>query len=123
MDAEECYVSYVLLRQSGAQHADLKSDLQNDFTKGVNQYPKTRQQVLHLLDKYSKTITPRTGQSKGASFAQKGAKGKGNKAGKGSGGKSNKPYDKEYWKDKECYKCAKKGHPSTHLGEFRARRL
>jgi len=23
-------------------------------------------------------------------------------------------FDKKYWKDKECYKCHKKGHPSNH---------
>jgi hypothetical protein len=54
-DAEERYLSYVFLRQSGPQHAKLKVDLQNDFTTGDNHYPKTRQQTLHLLDKYSKT--------------------------------------------------------------------
>ena len=25
----------------------------------------------------------------------------------------NKPFDKEYWKDKECLHCNNKGHPST----------
>ena len=24
------------------------------------------------------------------------------------------PYDKKYWKDKECYNCEKKGHPANH---------
>ena len=27
--------------------------------------------------------------------------------------KDPKDFDKEYWKDKECYRCAKKGHPAT----------
>lgn len=49
-DAEERYVSYVFLHQSGPQHGKLKMDLQNDFTTGDNHYPKTRQQTLHLLD-------------------------------------------------------------------------
>jgi hypothetical protein len=31
-DAEEWYVSYAFLRQSGNQHVTLKQDLQNDFT-------------------------------------------------------------------------------------------
>jgi hypothetical protein len=35
-DAEERYVSYVFLRQSGTQHGNLKVDLQNDFTTGDN---------------------------------------------------------------------------------------
>jgi hypothetical protein len=33
-DAEERYVSYAFLRQSGIQHGTLKVDLQNDFTTG-----------------------------------------------------------------------------------------
>jgi hypothetical protein len=52
-DAEERYIAYDFLRQSGAQHANLKMDLQNDYTTGDNRYPKNRQQTLHLLDKYS----------------------------------------------------------------------
>jgi hypothetical protein len=35
-DAEECYISYAFLRQSGAQHGNLKVDLRNDFTTGSN---------------------------------------------------------------------------------------
>jgi hypothetical protein len=55
-DAEEQYVSYAFLQQSGTQSGNLnKVDLQNDYTTGDNQYPKNRQQSLHLLDKYSKT--------------------------------------------------------------------
>ena len=42
-DVEERYISYVLLRQSGTQHANLKGDLQNRFTTGDNHYLKTRQ--------------------------------------------------------------------------------
>jgi hypothetical protein len=35
-DAEERYISYAFLRQSGPQHGKLKVDLQNDFTAGNN---------------------------------------------------------------------------------------
>ena len=35
-DAEERYISYVFLRQSGTQHVNLKEDLQNGFTTGDN---------------------------------------------------------------------------------------
>ena len=40
-DAEEHYLSYIFLRKSGKQHNKLKTDLQNDSTKGKYQYPKT----------------------------------------------------------------------------------
>jgi hypothetical protein len=55
-DTEECYISYAFLCQSGAQHGNLKVDLRNDVTTSSNQYPKTHQQTLHLLHKYSKTV-------------------------------------------------------------------
>jgi hypothetical protein len=118
-DAEERYISYAFLRQSGLQHGNLKVDLQNDFTTGDNRYPKNRQQTLHLLDKYTKTVVTKTTPSEGTSFAQKGDRGSGNKgnSGKGRGDGKKKPFDKEYWKDKECYLCGVKGHPASHCPE------
>ena len=79
-DAKERCISHSFPRQSGKQHANLKVDLQNDFTTGDNRYPKTRQSTLHLLDKCSKTVVTKTTQSEGAAFVQKGGKG-----GKGQG--------------------------------------
>jgi hypothetical protein len=73
-DAEERYIAYAFLRQRGAQHANLKMDLQNDYTTRDNHYPKNRQQTLHLLDRYSKTVVPEAAQSEGGSFAQKGGR-------------------------------------------------
>jgi hypothetical protein len=68
--------SYAFLCQSGAQHGNLKVDLSNDFTTGSNQYPKTCQQMLHLMDKYSKTVVvPKMTPSEGSSFTQKGGRG------------------------------------------------
>jgi hypothetical protein len=104
-DAEERYLPYVFLRQSGPQHAKLKVDLQNDFTTGDNHYPKTRQQTLHILDKYSKTAVIISTNSKGASFAQRrGA----------SANRKKESFDKAYWKGKTCYKCNGKDHPASH---------
>jgi hypothetical protein len=114
-DAEERYISYAFLRQSVTQHGNLKVDLQNDFTTGENHYPKNRQQTLHLLDKYSKTVVVKVTHSEGASFAQKVGRGGGNPSSSGNGkGLDSSTYDKKYWNDKECYKCHKKGHPATH---------
>jgi hypothetical protein len=108
-DAEERYISYTFLCQSRAQHGNLKVDLRNNFTTSSNQYPKTHQQTLHLLDKYSKTVNvPKTTSSEGSSFTQKG--GRGDRGGKGQGTIT---FNKEYWKDKTCFNCGKKGHPSS----------
>jgi hypothetical protein len=100
-DAEELYVSYAFLRQSGTQYGNLKVDLQNDFMTGDNSYPKNRQQTLHLLDKYSKTVVARVTQSEVTSFAQIGGRGGGRG---GASEKSEDPntYNKKWWKNKEC---------------------
>jgi hypothetical protein len=116
-DAEERYVSYAFLRQSGIRHGNLKVYLQNDFTTGDNRYPKNRQQTLHLLGKYSKTVNPKVTQSEGTSFAQKGGRGSGRSYNGNGKGRDSSTYDKKYWKDKECYKCHKMGHPATHCGK------
>jgi hypothetical protein len=113
-DAEERYVSYDFLLQSGIQHGNLKVNLQNDFTTGDNRYPKNRQQTLHLLDKYIKTVIPKVTQSEGTSFAQKGGRGNGRSYNGNGKGHDSSTYDKKYWKDKEYTKCHKMGHPATH---------
>ena len=110
--AEETYLAYFFLQQSGKQHNKLKTDVQNNFTTGDDRYPKNRQAVLHLLDKYSKSAIQPPPISKGTAFAQRGGRGGGR--GSEGHGQSQQPFDKEYWKDKECYNCHKKGHPSTH---------
>jgi hypothetical protein len=104
-DAGERYVSYAFLRQNGTQHGNLKVDLQNDFTTGDNRYPKNRQQTLHLLDKYSKTVFARATQSEGTSFAQGGTR-----SGSDNKSRTSWTFDKAWWKNMECYKCHKKGH-------------
>ena len=112
--AEERYLSYIFLRQSGKQHNKLKVDLQNDFTTGDDRYPKNRQATLHLLDKYSKSVVvSQTTSSEGASFAQRGGRGGGSSNNNQNTNQNQDGYDKSYWKDKECYNCNKKGHPSN----------
>ena len=103
----ERFLAYIMLRQSSKKHNELKSDLQNGFTTGDSRYPDNRQQTLHLLDHYSPRTTQRVLESQGSSFAQQGKGGD-----KGGDSRSGKDYDKEYWKDKTCYRCNKKGHPA-----------
>ena len=95
-EAEERYLAYVLLRQAGAQHQKLRTDLKNGYTTGQDRYPKTRQAMLHLLDQYTKTQVIQE-VSDGNSFAQK---------------DGDEGYDREYWKDKKCFNCEKMGHPA-----------
>ncbi len=66
------------------------------------------------MDHYSKTPTAIT-TSEDTAFAQSGKKKKkgGNKGKKPEAAKGPKDFDKEWWKDKECYRCGKKGHPAS----------
>ena len=85
-DAEERYLSYIFLRQSGKQHNKLRVDLSNDYTTGDDRYPVTRQTTLHLLDKYSKSSVSATIAPEGRSFVTK-----------SGDGRDQDSYDKKYW--------------------------
>jgi hypothetical protein len=87
-------------------------DLQNDFTTGDNRYPKNRQHTLRLLDKYSKTDVAKVTKSEVTSFAQRSGRG-GGRGGRSGNERIHDNFDKEYWKDKTCYKCEKKRHPAN----------
>jgi hypothetical protein len=114
-DAEERYVSYAFLLQSGTQHGNLKVYLQNDFITGDNHYPNNSQHTLHLLDKYSNTVVAKVTHSEGNSFAKKSGRGGSNQSSSGNGKcRDSSTCDRKYWNDKECYKCYNKGHPETH---------
>ena len=102
--ARERFMAFGLLKTAGSSHDKIKSDLSDDFTKGTDNYPITSQQILLLLDKYSKKPTLVT-PSEGTAFAQKGKKGDAKKSG---GDKVE--FDKKFYKDKECFRCGKKGH-------------
>jgi hypothetical protein len=119
-DAEERYIAFAFLRQSGAQHTNLKMDLQNDYTTEDNRYQKNRQQTLQLLDRYSKSVVPEAAQSEGASFAQKRGRQAHPKSSKGNPSASGKvqAFDKEYWKDTTCLKCNTTGHPATQCPSY-----
>jgi hypothetical protein len=113
-DAEERYISYAFLRQSITQHGNLKVYLQNDFTTGDNSYPKNRQKTLNLINKYRTTVVARVTHYEGTSFAHKSGRG-GSRGINGKGkGHDSSTYDNKYWKDKECYKYQRKGHPAKH---------
>ncbi len=114
VSARERFLSYALIKTSNSKHDKIKDDLLDDYTKGSDNYLQMQLQVLMLMDHYSKTSTAVT-TSEGTAFVQSGRKTKkGDKDEvKSKAAKDPKDYDREWWKDKECYRCGKKGHPAA----------
>jgi hypothetical protein len=81
--AEDRYLAYILLVNSGGQHDHLRKELQKDFTKGSNKYPENCSQTLLFLDRYSKSAPVDSGLQ-GTAFAHKGGQPKKGKEKKGS---------------------------------------
>jgi hypothetical protein len=98
----------VFTKNSSSANAKLKEDLKNDFAKGHDNYPTNRQEGLRLLDMFTKQDTPKPIIiSEGTSF------------GTVSEGQS---YDIQYWRNKTCQCCGKKGHPGwIHTPEEQAK--
>ena len=66
-----------------------------------------------FLDRCSKSVTP-VAESEGTAFTQNS---KGKKDSKSASEKDAKKqdYDKDAFKDKNCFHCGKKGHPKSHF--------
>ncbi len=109
--AKERFLSFALIKTSNSKHDKIKDDLLNDYTIGSDNYPQNRLQALMLMDHYSKAPTAVTA-FEGTVFVQKGGKKKkGDKdEAKSDTPKDPKDFNKKWWKDKECYRCGKKGH-------------
>jgi hypothetical protein len=114
VSARERFLLYALIKRSNSKLDKIKDDLSDDYTKGSDNYPQTQLQALMLMDHYSKTPTAVT-TSEGTAFVQSGKKKKkGDKdAVKSKAAKDLKDYDREWWMDKECYRCGKKQHPAA----------
>lgn len=54
-DARERFLAYTMLRNAdNKRHSNLKETIQNDFIKNLGDYPATRQEVMYLMDNFSK---------------------------------------------------------------------
>jgi hypothetical protein len=102
------FIAYGMLKMSSNAQDKIKSDLSDDFTKGSNNYPTTPRQSQLLLDKYFKKPAV-VNHSEGTAFAQGGTKKK-MKKNKNDTDPKNVKYNKEFYKDKDCFRCEKKGH-------------
>lgn len=102
-----CFIA----KADNARYGELKTDLENEFTKGNNQYPTTLTKALQLLTNYksNKNKTPNTKNqnvNNNTSFAQQGKK-------------KGKQYDDSWHKDATCNHCGKKGHIKPNCPELK----
>ena len=101
---KERFLAFALIAKSdNNRYGDLKTELENDYTKGDNRYPKMVTKALHLLTNFK---VDKKNNSKGSqnnvSFAQK-QKGNNNN-------NNNNNRDNSWHKDATCHHCGKKGH-------------
>ena len=70
----------------------------DNYTTGDNKYLTTSQEKFNYLEKHIKSFVRTPTAPEGSSFSQRGGD----------------TFDKKFCKNKECFNCGKKGHPSTH---------
>lgn len=92
---ELCLATAFVLQCNKRRYGKLLKELENDFTKGHNNYPPDMVKAYQLLNEYKHWKPAMTApQSEGMAFAQKG-----------------KQNDNQEWAaDKVCYECGEKGH-------------
>ena len=101
-------------------HDIVRNNLQEVFIAKRDEYPTTRSEATELLDKYDEKKPPNTVASEGTAFTQKGKKGQSTEK-KGAGKKESEGDDdapkKNFFENKECFICGKKGHGAKKCPE------
>ena len=112
--SRERLLAYLLIKNSSntSTHDTVRNNLLESFIAKRDEYPTTRSEAIELLNKYDEKKPANTVASEGTAFAQKGKKNQSTDkkaAPKKEGGDDDTP-KKNFWENKECYICGKKGH-------------
>jgi hypothetical protein len=95
-------------------HEPLNNNLMEAFIAKRDEYPTARSKAIMLLNKYDERKPPPTAASEGTAFVQAKGKKKGEEKKKGDEkAAEEKPEKKDFFKDRECFICNKKGHPAA----------
>jgi hypothetical protein len=110
---KQAFLAYLFfINSNNKKHSPLKKTLTNDHPKGDGEaFPSSCHAALTLINDFKPLVIKATAsvasQGTATAFAQKQQKGAGT-----PGGGSECSYNKEYFADKECHNCGKKGHPT-----------
>ena len=108
-DVKQAFLAYLFfINSNDKKHSQLKKTMANDHAKGdIKAYPSSCHAALTLMNDFKPLVIEGTAPvaAQGTAFAQKAGTG-----GTDPGTECN--YNKEFFKDKECHNCGKKGHPS-----------
>ncbi len=110
-DVKQAFLAYLFfINSNDKKHSQLKKTVANDHAKGDGEaFPSSCHAALTLMNDFKPLVIKATAPaaSQGTAFAQKQQKGDGT-----LGGGIECSYNKEYFADKECHNCGKKGHPA-----------
>jgi hypothetical protein len=110
-DVKQAFLAYLFfINSNDKKHSQLKKTVANDHANGDGEaFPSSCHAALTLMNDFKPLVVKATAPvaSQGTAFAQKQQKGAGT-----PGGGSECSYNKEYFADKECHNCGKKGHPA-----------
>ncbi len=110
-DVKQAFLAYLFfINSNNKKHSQLKKTVANDHAKGDGEaFPSSCHAALTLMNDFKPLVVKATAPvaSQWTAFAQKQQKGAGT-----PGGGNECSYNKEYFADKECHNCGKKGHPA-----------
>jgi hypothetical protein len=110
-DVKQAFLAYLFfINSNNKKHSQLKKTVANDHAKGDGEaFPSSCHAALTLMNDFKPLVVKATAlvASQGTAFAQKQQK-----SAETLGGGNECSYNKEYFANKECHNCGKKGHPA-----------
>ena len=113
--SKEKFLTYSLIAKADQKRfGALKTELENDFNKGNNNYPTTTNKALRMLVNYKgdrpNNRNNNNSDGNNVSFAQNSRGGNNGGNNRGNNNNNSNRFDNSWHKDATCHNCGKKGH-------------